>query len=106
MAEGEKDLLLRDQDRVKSTVLVVGHHGSRTSTTPEFLRTVSPKAAVISCRRAGRTKYPHPAVIRRLEKSGIPVFRTDADGAVGLATKGGPVDVTCFRTQTNQWILP
>ncbi len=64
-----------------STLLKVGHHGSRTSTTPEFLQAVAPKDAIISVGRHNTFGHPRPEVLQRLEAAGIKTFRTDRAGA-------------------------
>lgn len=66
---------------VAADVLKVGHHGSRTSSTGDFLDAVLPNDAIIS---VGRNSYGHPAVaaVMRLVKRGVRVFRTDRDGDI------------------------
>ncbi len=66
MWEGEFELIARRAD-LNSTVLKVGHHGSDTSTTPEFLSVVNPQLAVISVGADNRFGHPTPEVIDRLE---------------------------------------
>lgn len=68
-------------DRLDSDILKIGHHGSKTSTSPAFLRRVNPKAAVIS---VGRNSYGHPspAVTSRLSDAGIAYYRTDINGVL------------------------
>jgi len=65
-------------------LLVVGHHGSAGSTSQDLLDAVTPEIAVIS---VGENSYGHPArsVIRRLDDSGILVYRTDEDGTLTFA---------------------
>ncbi|MCW7753010.1 DNA internalization-related competence protein ComEC/Rec2 [Desulfobotulus sp. H1] len=70
-----------------SDVLLVGHHGSRTSTQASFLHAVNPSLALISCGVRNRYRYPSVEVLRRLEASGVRVFRTDTGGAVTLVFK-------------------
>jgi competence protein ComEC len=67
---------------LKSTVLKVAHHGSRTSSTEGFLNAVSPEIAVISCGRKNRFGFPHEETLSTL--AAYRVFRTDRDGAVGI----------------------
>ena len=62
------------------TLLKVGHHGSRTSTTPEFLALVAPQDAVISVGRHNTFGHPRPEVIQRLHDAHARVFRTDQFG--------------------------
>jgi competence protein ComEC len=65
------------------TLLKVGHHGSRTSTTPEFLALVAPQDAVISVGRNNTFGHPRPEIVQRLATAHAHVFRTDQ---FGLAT--------------------
>jgi competence protein ComEC len=80
--------------RLESTVLKVGHHGSRSSTTEEFLRAVRPTIAAISV--GARNSYGHPdaGVLVRLAEAGAEIYRTDRDGAVVFETDGGALTVT------------
>jgi beta-lactamase superfamily II metal-dependent hydrolase len=77
----EKDLVEQYDNRLKSTFLKAGHHGSESSSTDAFIDTVSP-AYVIIC--AGNKKFsgtllPDQSVIKRYEKRGIKIYRTDRD---------------------------
>jgi competence protein ComEC len=62
------------------TLLKVGHHGSRTSTTPDFLALVAPQDAVISVGLHNTFGHPRPEVIQRLHDAHARVFRTDQFG--------------------------
>jgi competence protein ComEC len=62
------------------TLLKVGHHGSRTSTTPEFLALVAPQDAVISVGRNNTFGHPRSEVIQRLADTHARLFRTDQFG--------------------------
>ncbi len=66
------------------TLLKVGHHGSRTSTNPEFLAAVAPKAAVISVGQRNTFGHPRAEVLERLEAAHVKTFRTDRMGAETL----------------------
>ncbi|UTR09332.1 DNA internalization-related competence protein ComEC/Rec2 [Evansella sp. LMS18] len=94
--EGEKRLI-SDYPDLSADILKAGHHGSRTSTTEEFLQHVSPKAVLISAGRNNLYGHPHGEVISRLEEHGIAVYRTDIQGAVEISLKGGRA---YFRTIT------
>jgi competence protein ComEC len=86
-AEEEEDMLRTGQP-LGCDVLKVGHHGSHTSTTPEFLRAAHPRLAVISVGAHNRYGHPSPDVVRRLKETGIPVYRTDRNGAVTCYSDG------------------
>ncbi len=73
---------------LKADVLKVGHHGGRTSTNYEFLKRVNPKFAVISVGKDNDYGHPHKEVLKRLDKMGIKVFRTDELGTI-IATSDG-----------------
>lgn len=79
-------------------VLKVGHHGSETSTDPDFLATIRPELAVISVGRRNRYGHPAPVVLHRLEEAGVEVLRTDLQGGVRLLVgRDGVVDVRTDR---------
>lgn len=73
---------------LKCDVLKVGHHGSTTSTTQEFLDAVSPKIAVISCGEGNKYGHPHDETLEKLEKAGVTVYRTDTQGTIVLKSDG------------------
>ncbi len=85
---GEEEALEQTGDSLRSEVLKVGHHGSRTSTSEKFLNAVHPKFAVISV--GVRNLYGHPSmeVTDRLRSIGAAVFRTDKNGAVTCRSDG------------------
>jgi competence protein ComEC len=66
---------------LRSDILLVPHHGSRTSSTAAFLKAVAPRVAVIQVGYRSRFGHPHPAVLSRYGESGIAVQRTDQCGA-------------------------
>jgi competence protein ComEC len=70
------------------TLLKVGHHGSMTSTTPEFLALVAPKDAVISVGRQNTFGHPRPEIIARLAAAHARIFRTDQLGLTTFLLSG------------------
>ena len=89
MLEGDAEApieqgMLAEPD-LASTLLKVGHHGSTTSTRPEFLARVAPHWAVISCGLHNWYGHPREEVLKELEDAHVRTFRTDFDG------------ITCFR---------
>jgi competence protein ComEC len=82
----EKKLLVWD-NILQSDIIKVGHHGSATSTNPEFLDKVDPSIAVIT---VGKNHFGHPSqkIIERLEDKNIQIYRTDEDGTIIIRTNG------------------
>jgi competence protein ComEC len=64
-----------------STLLKVGHHGSKTSTNPDFLAEAAPQDAIISVGSHNTFGHPRDEVLRRLEAAHVKTFRTDRQGA-------------------------
>lgn len=83
----ERKLVLTDAD-LDSDFLKVAHHGSKTSTTEEFLEAVTPEAAFIEVGTDNRYGHPHRIVLDRLEKLGIKYYRTDINGTIKLILDG------------------
>lgn len=75
-------------------VLKVAHHGSRTSTTEQFLEAARPVHAIISDGPDNVFRHPHPDVVRRLEDRGVRVWRTDRDGLITVRTDGWKIEVS------------
>ncbi len=69
-------------------VLKVGHHGSKTSTSAEFLQELQPELAVISCGRENKFGHPHAEVLENLKSRDVVVLRTDELGTVRLVSNG------------------
>jgi competence protein ComEC len=83
-------------ETLRSDVLKVGHHGSKNSTTPEFLAAVHPRVAVISAGEDNPYGHPSPELLERLEAAGVWTLRTDRDGAVHVLTDGKRLEIACF----------
>lgn len=95
----EKDLLAQGYD-LRSTVLKVGHHGSKTSTSQELLDAVKPQAAVISVGEDGN-ELPKTQVLDRLSENGVSVFRTDLNGTIIMATNGDQLHIFMEKDEEN-----
>ncbi|MBC1977971.1 DNA internalization-related competence protein ComEC/Rec2 [Listeria marthii] len=78
-ANGEQKLL--DQP-VKADILKVGHHGSKTSTSKEFMQQVQPTFAIISCGVKNRFGHPHAETLKTLEAAETTILRTDLQGEI------------------------
>lgn len=84
-ADGERRMLgsAAGQGRLPPVdVYKVAHHGSKTSSTPEWVEAIRPAVGVISLGRNNRYGHPHPNVLATLERAQVPVLRTDLDGEV------------------------
>lgn len=97
-AEAPSEREMVSGDALASTVLKVGHHGSRTSSTQEFLSAVSPQYALISDGRDNHFGHPRMEVLERLQASGVRTLRTDMLGAATLMLdREGRVEVAVQR---------
>ena len=74
-------------DALKCDVLKVAHHGSKSSSSEEFLDAAAPEIAVISVGKNNLYGHPHPQTLERLQARGIEIYRTDENGAVGIDIK-------------------
>jgi competence protein ComEC len=90
--DSEKEMLVRGYI-LKSDVLKVGHHGSWTSTSPDFLKSVSPQFAVISVGKDNSYGHPHRETLEKLSEGGIKVYRTDLNGTVTFTSDGSNLAV-------------
>ena len=95
--EEEQELLESGYD-LESTVLKVGHHGSDTSTSYLFLRTVNPQYAVISVGADNTYGHPTEAVLSRLRDADVKTCRTDLQGTITAVSDGKKVT---FQTERN-----
>jgi competence protein ComEC len=92
----EKEMLAAGYP-LQSTVLKVGHHGSTSSTSDEFLKTVIPRYAVISVGKDNDYGHPHAETLAKLNAAGINILRTDLNGTITFSVEG-----TEFRVRTQK----
>jgi competence protein ComEC len=90
----EQAMLREVASELPSTVLKVGHHGSYTSSSPEFLAVVQPEVAVYSAGAHNSYGHPHASTIRNLQRVGAQIYGTDKNGAVVIATDGATYTIT------------
>lgn len=101
----EHTLRLRVPDALQADVLVVAHHGSKTSSTEPFLDSVNPRAAVFQVGYRNRFGHPHAGVWARFAARGIELARTDRDGAVRVELEAGVPILERYRdTHRRYWM--
>jgi competence protein ComEC len=86
--EEEGDLLREARGRLAADVLKVGHHGSRTSTSPAFVAAVHPSLAIVSTGVRNRFGHPHATTMSTLAAAGVRALRTDETGEIVVETDG------------------
>ncbi len=97
-SEVEKALLNSD---IASDVLKVAHHGSKYSTTLNFLKKVNPSYAVISVGKNNSYNHPGKEIIERLSNLGIKIYRTDELSTIIFKTDGNNIYIENIKTNTN-----
>ena len=78
---------------IKCDLLKVGHHGGKTSSSYNFLKKVNPKFAIISCGLDNKYGHPTNAVLNRLKKRKIKLFRTDLQGTIIVESDGNTISI-------------
>lgn len=96
--EGEK--LISEDEKINCDILKIAHHGSKSSTTTDFLEWTNPKLALIS---VGKNKYGHPTtqVLKRLEEFRCTIFRTDERGCIEIIASDGGYKCMGFIEKTS-----
>jgi len=104
-AEAAQEAWLVDRwgDALSATVLKVGHHGSRTSSTSALLDAVRPEVALVSVGAGNRYGHPAPEVLDALALRGVEVLRTDRDGHLVLRSDGRSLSL---ETRSARWTRP
>ena len=77
-------------------ILKVPHHGSLTSSTPDFVRALRPQVAVFSAGRSNHFGHPSPIVVQRYEQAGSRIVRTDREGEIEISTDGESFDTRTY----------
>lgn len=95
--KAEQDILNIEKNSLKATVLKMGHHGSRTSSSKDFLDAVSPKYAVISCGKDNDYGHPHQETLDALAGRNITLFRTDQNGSIVMSSDGTKIAIKTER---------
>ena len=99
------ELEMLQRERLTSEVLLVPHHGSRTSSTAEFIAAVAPRWAVVPAGYRNRFGHPVAEVLERYRAAGVRVMRTDLDGAVSVFLNGDSFSVEGQRARRARYWL-
>lgn len=92
--DAERDVeneILHSNENISADVLKVGHHGSSTSTSGDFLNKVNPSVGVISVGQDNTYNHPNEDTIKRLTENKVTIYRTDIDGTVVISSDGSNV---------------
>ncbi len=103
--DGE-DALLTYGYPLDAEILKVAHHGSSSSTSPEFLARVRPETAIISLGADNPYGYPHTETHNLLQKNGVAIYRTDRNGTVVVRTDGMSYSVKTEKNDRGIWTVP
>lgn len=99
--QAEADMLVNGNS-VDADVYHVGHHGSSSASSVNFLNAVSPSYAVISCADDNEYGHPHAEVLNNLRAMGVKLFRTDEQGSVIAFSNGKEITWNCAPTDSWQ----
>ncbi len=105
-ARAEGEMLARAPSRLRSDILVVPHHGSKTSSTPPFLDAVAPGWGLLSVGYRNRFRHPHESVMERYRERGVVMRRTDLEGALHVvmpAESGPAIRIEGYSVRQRYW---
>jgi len=107
-AKSERELLAGAADKLRAEVMLVPHHGSRTSSSPQFVAQVNPDIALVATGYRNRFGHPKDDVLDRYRALGSRIYRTDYDGALLLAiSRDGAISVQRYRAMYRRyWHAP
>ena len=99
----EKEILASPLgSEVKSQVLKSGHHGSKTSSSKEWLRAVEPEVGLISCGEGNDYGHPHKETLKKYQALKMKVYETDKNGTITLVTDGKGYDISVEKGGAQQ----
>ncbi len=103
-AKSEHQLLQDLSQKLPSTIMLVPHHGSRTSSTLEFIRAVNPEIAIIPVGYLNQYGHPKPDIVERYKNENIRLFDTVKDGAITvILNPEKSVDIQGYRAENRRY---
>jgi len=106
--EAEAVLLREQGDALRAAVLVVPHHGSNTSSSPEFLARVDPKIALFPAGYLNRYRFPKQTVVERYDSRGVEWYQTGLAGAITVQLGGvaPEPEISLYRERVRRYWMP
>jgi len=86
-----EDYILESHPNIKADVLKLGHHGSSTSNTPQYIEAVDPDYGIITAGEGNKYGHPHKEIMELMNEKGITIYRTDKDGSIVVISDGKEV---------------
>lgn len=102
-AADEQALLANAAGQLAADLLLVPHHGSKTSSTPAFIAAVGARAGLIPVGYRNRFGHPKAEVLERYETAGIPLWRTDHDGALEVVLRPDGFSISAWRKEHRRY---
>jgi competence protein ComEC len=102
-AAGEQGLVQRAGERLRADILVAPHHGSRTSSSAEFLDAVRPRDVVFPVGYRNRYRHPHALVVERYRARGVRRHDSPSGGALEFRLRADGVDVSAYRVRARRY---
>lgn len=101
----ERELLANSRDRLSANILIAPHHGSRTSSTPDFVAAVGAELVIFSAGWRNRYGHPHPDVVARYRAANATLLRTDRDGAIRIRifARDKPPQIETWRARHRRY---
>ncbi len=99
--------LLTKELNLQARILKISHHGSKYTSSDDFLKRVKPEIAIISCGAWNRYGHPAQSVLDRLRAANVKLYRTDLQGEITITTRGRDTDVvvtTAKETAEDLWV--
>jgi len=100
---GDAETLVEEDlgQNVKADVIKIGHHGSDTSSSIDFVKKVNPSLGIISVGKDNTYQHPSKEIIKRWETIGTKIYRTDEEGTIILEADGNEITVKTSRKKEN-----
>jgi competence protein ComEC len=92
-AQAEQKLIRFYKNKLKSDILIIPHHGSKTSSSLEFINQVSPQVGIIAVGLNNIYNLPNKKILNRYHKRGIKLYRTDIHGGIKIKIANDQISI-------------